>query len=291
MLFWINAARRYHEMRNYKRLTVQQLRAKSEQRVAIFIPCWQEDEVVDRMLDFACRSIEYQNYDIFVGVYPNDPTRSNVSDQIASIHGRIIRHQRARRPDHQGSKPQPDVSRHGAHEGDEPYQIIVLHDVEDIIHPLSLLMYNFLMPEKEMVQLPVFPLERPWTKWTAWTYADEFAQNHLKDMVFREQIGGFVPSAGVGCAFSRAALDIVLITSDDVFPRGTLTEDYQIALRLHTKGLRTIFVNQNLAASGRGLRRRRPHTSRRERIFPIRRSTRSSRSRAGSPASAFKPGT
>lgn len=250
--FWINAAKRGRKYRDEDKLTVAKLRSKAEQRIAIFIPCWQEYEVVDRMLDFACRSIEYRNYDIFVGVYPNDPeTLERVNDvALHHPHVKAIVNQL----DGPTTKAQNlnEVFRGMCeHEGDEPYQIVVLHDTEDIIHPLSLLMYNFLMPAKEMVQLPVFPLERSWRKWTAWTYADEFAQNHLKDMAFREQIGGFVPSAGVGCAFSRPALDIVQITSDDVFPRHTLTEDYQIALRLHTKGLKTIFVNQQLAPNGR----------------------------------------
>jgi bacteriophage N4 adsorption protein B len=251
--FWINALKRRRKYRNEERLSVAKLRSKVEQRIAIFIPCWHEFEVVDRMLDFACRSIEYRNYDIFVGVYPND------HETIERVNNVALRHPHVKAIVNQLDGPTTKAQNLNEvfrgmteHEGEEPYEIIVLHDTEDIIHPLSLLMYNLLMPGKEMVQLPVFPLERPWNKWTAWTYADEFAQNHLKDMAFREQIGGFVPSAGVGCAFSRAALDIVQITSDDVFPRHTLTEDYQIALRLHTKGLKTIFVNQQLAPNGRG---------------------------------------
>jgi adsorption protein B len=256
--FWLNVLRRTRRYGADEKLTVAKLRSKPEQRIAIFIPCWREFDVVDRMLDFACRSIEYRNYDIFVGVYPND------AETIERVREVALRHPQVKPivNDHDGptTKAQNlnEIFRGMSDaEGGDPYQIVVLHDTEDIIHPLSLPMYNFLMPGKEMVQLPVFPLERPWNKWTAWTYADEFAQNHLKDMAFREQIGGFVPSAGVGCAFSRPALDIVQMTSDDVFPRNTLTEDYQIALRLHTKGLKTIFVNQQLAATGS----RRPATA------------------------------
>ncbi|GAC1387853.1 MAG: glycosyl transferase family protein [Vulcanimicrobiaceae bacterium] len=252
LAFWGMAARRAIRMRNFEKLTVAKLRSKPEQRIAIFIPCWQEADVVDRMLDFVCRSIEYRNYDIFVGVYPNDPDTIERVQHIAQTHSQV----------HAviNDDPGPTTKAQNlnamfrgmaATEGRDQYQIVVLHDVEDIIHPLSMLMYNYLMPTKEMVQLPVFPLERPWHKWTAWTYADEFAENHMKDLIIREQIGGFVPSAGVGCAFSRAALEIVQMTSADLFPSGTLTEDYQIALRLHTKGLKTIFVHQRLAATGK----------------------------------------
>ncbi|GAC1653925.1 MAG: hypothetical protein NVS9B12_04240 [Vulcanimicrobiaceae bacterium] len=252
LLFWGNAIRRARHLRQFSKLTVPKLREKPEQRVAIFIPCWREFEVVDRMLDFACRSIEYRNYSIFVGVYPNDPETIDRVNHISKTHPQV----RAvinpmEGPTTKAQNLNSMFREMTEEEGAEKYQIVVLHDTEDIIHPLSLLMYNYLMPAKEMVQLPVFPLERGWHKWTAWTYADEFAQNHLKDVIFREQIGGFVPSAGVGCGFSRPALDIVHATSEDLFPSGTLTEDYQIALRLHTKGLKTIFVHQRLAATGK----------------------------------------
>lgn len=250
--FWFVALKRARQYRGHPKLSVAKLRSKPEQRIAIFIPCWREFEVVDRMLDFACRSIEYRHYDIFVGVYPNDPETlecvARISERYPQVHAVV---NDLDGPTTKAQNLNAMFRGMSDYEGKDPYQIIVLHDTEDIIHVLSLLMYNYLMPASEMVQLPVFPLERPWHKWTAWTYSDEFAQNHLKDMVFREQIGGFVPSAGVGCAFSRPALDIVQATSDDIFPRYTLTEDYQIALRLHNKGLKTIFVHQQLARAGK----------------------------------------
>src|SRR5581483_9135422 len=71
-------------------------------------------------------------------------------------------------------------------EGTDEFRIIVLHDVEDVIHPLSFAIYNWLLPAKDMIQVPVLPLERPWYKFVAWTYADEFCEHHLKDMVVRE---------------------------------------------------------------------------------------------------------
>jgi adsorption protein B len=134
-----------------------------------------------------------------------------------------------------------------ATEGDEPYDIVVLHDVEDVIHPYEFYVYNYLMPPKAMVQIPVFPLEREWHAWTAWTYADEFAENHLKDLVARERSGSFVPSAGVGCAFSRSALDVIGEgTTGSLFSTESLTEDYQAGLRLRLGGYKTVFVHQRL---------------------------------------------
>jgi adsorption protein B len=97
-----------------------------------------------------------------------------------------------------------------------------------------------------MVQIPVFPLEVPLKMFTHWTYADEFAENHTKDILAREVIGGFVPSAGVGTALSRRAIQAVAgIDKNEVFSTRTLTEDYAFSLRLKEFKLNSIFVHQS----------------------------------------------
>ena len=248
MMFWVRTIGRALEPHKFPKLTIEKLRAKTEQRIAIMIPCWHEFEVVEQMLEFATTTLEYQRYDIFVGVYPND------DETVAAVRRAAARHSQVKPVINPLPGPTTKAQNLNAifaeierTEGDEPYQIMVLHDTEDVIHPLSLKMYNYLMPQRQMIQLPVLPLERPPFEWTSWTYADEFAENHQKDMIIREAMGSFVPSAGVGCAFSRPALEIVSVTAEDVFPSHTLTEDYQTGLRLKLRGLSTIFVSQQLS--------------------------------------------
>jgi adsorption protein B len=249
LLFWGRQILRGLDRHKFPKLTLEKLRAKPEARVAIMIPCWHEFPVVERMLEFATTSLEYRRYDIFVGVYPND------EETVAAVQASASRHPQVKPvinlmpgPTTKAQNLNSIFAEIERSEGEDPYQIMVLHDTEDVIHPLSLKMYNYLMPQREMVQLPVLPLERPPLEWTSWTYADEFAENHQKDMVIREAMGSFVPSAGVGCAFSRPALEIVSVTADDVFPANTLTEDYQTGLRLKQRGLSTIFVTQRISA-------------------------------------------
>jgi adsorption protein B len=230
-----------------------ELRARPQQRIAIFVACWHEDAVIDKMIDYAVRAVDYEHFDILVGVYPNDePTRVKVeaaARRYPNVHAVV------------NDKPGPTTKAQNLNcvyramreiEGDDPFAICVLHDVEDVIHPLSLLVYNYFVPEAQMLQIPVFPLEYPWYEFVGWTYADEFAKNHCKDMLLRERLGAFVPSAGVGTAFARDALDHVAESESDLFPEGALTEDYQFALRLHEHGLRTSFVLKRLTPQRRG---------------------------------------
>src|SRR5581483_3932433 len=57
------------------------LDAIAERRIAVFVPLWHEEGVIGQMLDHNLSVIRYANYDVFVGVYPNDPlTRRAVAD-------------------------------------------------------------------------------------------------------------------------------------------------------------------------------------------------------------------
>ncbi len=249
--YWLGAL--YKRLRRKHRasaLTVERLGAKPEQRIALFVPCWHESIVVDRMVETALSIIQYTNYEIFVGCYPNDdPTLFKVRE-LERKHPRV--HAVV------NDRPGPTTKAQNLNcvyrymkqmEGcGNPFTIVVLHDVEDVIHPLSFGIYNWLLPRKDMVQIPVLPLERPWWKFVAWTYADEFCEHHLKDMVVREGIGAFVPSAGVGTAFSRAGLE-ALEAAEEVFAEKALTEDYQSGLRLHVLKRSTIFVQQRLGTT------------------------------------------
>ncbi|HPC07196.1 MAG TPA: glycosyltransferase family 2 protein, partial [Anaerolineaceae bacterium] len=74
---------------------------------------------------------------------------------------------------------------------------------------------------------------------------DEFAENHHKNMVIREFMGRGIPCAGVGGGFSRKALETLAGENPQhvVFRLGSLTEDYEMGMRLNAIGIKkAIFV-------------------------------------------------
>ncbi len=207
-----------------------------EKPIAIFVPAWHEYEIIDKMLINACRTVQYQNYDMFVGVYPNDPETimkvEEISKRFPNIHAVI------------SSNPGPTTKADNLnqiHEGmlrwenktGVRYDIIVMHDAEDVIHPMSLKIHNALIPDYDMVQMPVFPLYTNHANLVHWTYCDEFAEYHTKDLFVRQHFSGFVPSAGVGTAFNRWIIEFVGTSyARNIFRAASLTEDYDLALRL-----------------------------------------------------------
>ena len=232
--------------RKWSPLTLKRLEAREQQRVAIFIAAWHESDVIAQTLRNATETIRYKNYDIFVGTYPNDPETQREVDKVARDNPHV---HKVITPD-DGPTNKASNLNHVFNalldyetEHNRYFDIILMHDSEDVIHPYSLLVYNYLIPRMEMIQIPVFPMALPLNKVTHWTYADEFAENHTKILRVREYAGGFVPSAGVGTAFTKRAFQLLAFEQQEVFSPNTLTEDYQLGLRMNLHGMKAAFVN------------------------------------------------
>lgn len=249
LLFDLQYLRRLRGKRSKPPVPLETLRSEPEKLIAVYIPAWNEGGVVNRMADYARRTLQYDHYDLFIGVYANDAETNRCVDELVKISPRI---HKAVVP-HDGPTSKADCLNfiHRAMvaceiPGRREYRIIALHDAEDILHPLTLKVYNHYVPEQlDMGQLPVFPLELPpWIHWIGNTYLDEFAELHTKDMYAREAIGGVVPSAGVGTAFSRRAIDFLASKNGgNPFPGTSLAEDYMVGVELSSAGFRTGFID------------------------------------------------
>lgn len=217
-----------------------------EKRIAIFVPLWKEHAVIRRMLEHNISAIDYANYDIFVGAYPNDDPTLEAVREIAARYQNVFL---AVCP-HQGPTSKADClnwiyQRMLIHEEEcgVGYQIVVTHDAEDIIHPQSLRLLGDHGDVFDMVQIPVLPLPTPPLEIVHGIYCDEFAESQTKDMRVRQTMRSFTPSSGVGTGYSREALDKLAMASNNcVFEPVCLTEDYENGMRLHQFGCPQIFV-------------------------------------------------
>jgi len=133
---------------------------------------------------------------------------------------------------------------------------VILHDAEDIVHADELTVYDALIERFALVQIPVHALPvRGFGRWGALVsghYCGEFSEAHGKQVVVREAVGAAVPSAGVGCAIGRAWLARIAEGRDGPFDPGSLTEDYELGLRIGAMGGRGAFVRLP-AADGHGM--------------------------------------
>ncbi|MBI4804432.1 MAG: phage adsorption protein NrfB [Desulfovibrio sp.] len=238
--------RRLFILPKFEPLTEQKLLSVPEKLIAVMIPCWDESAVIRKMLTNTIRSVNYSNYYIFVGTYPNDQATQREVEIARESFDNV---QRIVCPK-DGPTNKADCL-NWVYEGIKvfekdnnlTFEIFVMNDSEDIVHPLYLKLFNYLIPAKDMVQLPVFPLPGVWWNLTRGHYLDEFAENHCKDMTVREVLSKSVPSAGVGSAYSRRALDTLAAESNNqLFNINSLTEDYDFGMRLGKHGFKQIFV-------------------------------------------------
>ena len=219
-----------------------------ERKIALAIPCWEEAGVIGEMLENNLTAIDYDSYEVWLGLYPNDTA---TIDEVARCKTRFPRIRYVICP-RLGPTTKADclnwimrgIQRHEQATG-ERYEIFVQHDAEDMIPPSALRVINDHIARYDMVQFPVFPLATPVRDITHGTYGDEFAEFHLKEIPLRVELGGFLPSAGVGTAYRREALEKLLaVHGDHLFDPTSLTEDYFIGLELHRLGCRQLFLRR-----------------------------------------------
>lgn len=216
-----------------------------ERRIAIFVPCWQESQVIGEMVRQNAARIRYRNYDMFIGVYPNDQATCDAAfDAAASlpnIHVCVS--------DRPGPTSKADCLNSiylGMQSCERAscirFDTIVLHDAEDVIHAEALNVLNLYRRKYAMVQIPVLPLPTGPGELTHGIYCDEFAEFQLIDMLARQYSGSFVPSNGVGTGFARNVLETLAVQRGGLlFDASSLTEDYDIGLQIHYAGFAQTF--------------------------------------------------
>ena len=232
--------------RRHPKMNYSSLFGIEEKPLAIMVPAWHETGVIGRMAELAAITLDYENYHIFVGTYPNDPETQLDVDKVCAVFPNVHKVVCAR----PGPTSKADCLNNVLDailqfelQASLEFSGFILHDSEDVVSSLELRLFNYLLPKKDLIQIPVYPFERSWQNFTCMHYLDEFAELHGKDVVVREALAGQVPSAGVGTCFSRKSVLALLEDGDGIaFDAQSLTEDYDIGFRLKSKGLKEIFV-------------------------------------------------
>lgn len=221
-------------------------------RHAVFIPAWDESDVIADMVGHCLHRWPGRNYRLYIGVYANDPATGNAALRGARGDDRV----RIVPVGVSGPTSKADCLNHiwqamlvDERHGGFQYASVVLHDAEDIVHPAELQVYDQLLDRHAFVQLPVSPLIDPAAPLISGHYADEFAEAHARAMPVRSRLGAAMPCAGVGCGFARGTLQALADASPDRTPFATdsLTEDYELGIRIHEAGGRGLFARARTA--------------------------------------------
>lgn len=222
-------------------------------RLAVFVAAWDEVAVIGAMLTSALARFDHADYRLYVGTYPNDPGTIDAVARVAETDPRV----RMVVLPHDGPTTKADclnalwraLIADDAREG--ATKAVILHDAEDLVHPLELQVFDRLIDNHAVVQIPVLPLISPHGRLVSGTYADEFAESHAKQLVVRGTLGAGLPLAGVGCAIAMPILARIAAMRGGVpFDSESLTEDYELGLWIAELGGRGIFARVEESPGG-----------------------------------------
>jgi len=243
LLYWFNRRKYYKNLPN-----LEDVNASQEHPIALIICCWREYKVIGRTLTYALSKLRYTNYQLFVGIYPNDTKTLEVVKRIAQRNNKVVICVNS----HDGPTTKADnlnnvyfsIKRFET-DNDKKFDIVLIHDSEDFIHPLSLKLYNYIVMYQgvDAVQIPVVPIKDDKGRLIHRTYCDAFAEVHSKDLIVRQALHVFIPFAGTGMAFRRSIFTTLENNYPQVFNEANLTEDYELGLRLNKMGYKTAFIN------------------------------------------------
>lgn len=217
---------------------------------AVLVPAFGEAQVIGPTISHMLATWPQRELTVYIGCYRNDP------DTVAAAMAAIGDDRRVRMVMVGAKGPTTkadclnrlyaalcsDESRRGLR-----FASVVLHDAEDMVHACALQAIDATLVMRDFVQLPVRPEPQDQSRWIAGHYSDEFAENHAKGMVVRAALGAAIPAAGVGCGFSRNALEALaerrrLAGQAGPFEPDCLTEDYELGLTMSREGRGSAFL-------------------------------------------------
>lgn len=253
--FWDLASLVVKWRKKHQPLDFEDLQKTPPKLLAMAIPAWQEDNVLEAVIDNLIESTMYPTsmYHIFLGIYPNDLPTLAAAQRLVGKHPNV--HlvinpltgptNKAQNLNHVITQMKAFETTHGVR-----FASLTIHDSEDVVHPYELKITNHMLDTHGALQFPVFPLlPRPsfrnfFSHLTSTTYADEFAENHYTLLPSRYKLGAFVPCAGTGFALRRDVLDS--FGDGDVLPQDSLAEDYRLSLLLYEKGIQMRYVLEKI---------------------------------------------
>ncbi len=241
--------RRLH--RNVALVSWRSLDARPPKLLAVIVAAWHEDSVIEPVIDHLYASVQYPRslFHVFLGVYPNDPATVDAARRLARRYENV---HVAVNPEQGPTSKANNINQVIAHIRDFEdtmgweFKSITIHDSEDVVHPYECKLTSYLLDEYDVLQFPVFPLQKNPTPssalkgLTSGTYADEFAENHYRAMEIRDRMSAVVPSAGTGFVVSHTVLE--KHRGGGLFPEDSLTEDYKLSLLLQQEGFHIHYV-------------------------------------------------
>jgi len=226
--------------------TVEMLRRKQENCTAILVPISASAPLAGAMLARFKRTIEYDNYVIFLGV------RSVDAATIAAIRHEARADKRVQLCLFEACDASCqagnlnallDAARRFEHQHDVDFQTYFLQGPETTTHPLALRLANWHCEFASIVQLPVLTMPRSSLPLAGGAGLDDLGEHRARELTLRAQTVHNVPVLDTGLALRRDAI-WALKLHGDVFEATSPAPIFDAVRRLGERGHLSTFVWQ-----------------------------------------------
>ena len=226
--------------------TVEMLRRKQEDGTAILILITRSAPLAGTMLARIKRTLEYENYTIFVGVRSIDTQAVAAIRREARIDSRVrlclFEEHEAPSQAHALNALLAAV-RQFEHRHDVDFRTYFLQGPESIVHPLSLKLANWHCEFASVVQLPVLTNPRGPMSMTGGAGFDDLGEHRARETVLRARVVRNVPVRQTGLALRRDAI-WALKLHGDVFDNRSECPVFDAVQRLGERGYLATYVWQ-----------------------------------------------
>lgn len=216
---------------------------KPEKKISIFVANWHEEQVLEAMVKGNLSVIQYKNYEILLGVYPNDKKTLSVARELEKQFTQVqVVVNSSEGPTSKGQMLN-EITRYWTeviHEKKDS-DLLIVHDAEDMIAPRSLKLANHYADQYDFIQIPVFSETRKVMSLVASVYMDEFSYLHTHELPVRHKLKAGLPGAGVGMVLRRDMVETIVTSEKSLFKKDSLTEDYVLGLSVQRLGGKSYF--------------------------------------------------
>ena len=226
--------------------TVEMLRRKQEGCTAILVPITASAPLAGAVLARLKRSIEYENYMIFVGVRSIDAPTVEAIQREARADSRVqlcLYDLRGAASQARALNALLDAVRGFEHQNDVDFQTYFVQGPETIVHPLVLRLANWHCEFASIVQFPVFTMPRGSLPITGGAGLDDLGEHRARELLLRAQTVKNVPVLDTGLAFRRDAI-WALKLHGDVFDKASPSPIFDAVRRIGERGHLSTFVWQ-----------------------------------------------
>lgn len=247
IMYWVYRGNYKHKIK-----PVREYQDLPEKPIALMIGAWNESKVIGRTLSYILSNMKYENYKVFVGIYPNDTESVRIIKEYMNKSNKIIMSVNAvNGPSTKADNLNNIYSNIRTYEKKHgEFSLIGVFDAEDFIHPYTLKLQNYYINYQgyDCVQIPVTPIRSKISNFFHKTYCDMFAELHQKDMITKQEIDSYIPLTGTGMCFKRNVFQMLEKGVDTLNPISTYKMDDDTFGTIHSKS-RPKLVYTTIAAA------------------------------------------